>query len=141
VQQGGSVPAAAGDNNQADEQQHQQYQKQQLGQHQQDVEQGAAVGVQEVVRVTATNWDMSRPLRSADLLAVYHASIVPSPGQLFEFQPDPGLQTIAFERVGRLKCIDCLWVALRPLWQWLPVGGGCLWPWLWLACCLLACKE
>ena len=36
----------------------------------------------EVVRVTASNLDMSRPLRSADLLAVYHASVVPRPGQV-----------------------------------------------------------
>ena len=37
---------------------------------------------QEVLRVTATNLDMSRPLRSADLLSVYRASLVPQPGQV-----------------------------------------------------------
>lgn len=40
--------------------------------------------LQEVVRVTAANLDMSRPLRPADLLAVYHASVVPRPGQVRE---------------------------------------------------------
>jgi outer membrane biosynthesis protein TonB len=47
-------------------------------QQQQQQQQGGEV---EVVRVTATNLDMSRPLRSADLLAVYRASVVPRPGQ------------------------------------------------------------
>lgn len=37
-------------------------------------------------------------MHAADLLEVYHRSVVPRPGQLFEFQPDPGLQSIAFER-------------------------------------------
>ena len=49
---------------------------------QQEGEGGAPLVRHEVVRVTASNLDMSRPLRSADLLAVYHASVVPRPGQV-----------------------------------------------------------
>ncbi len=37
---------------------------------------------QQVVRVTASNLDLSRPLDSLDLLSVYHGSVVPSPGQV-----------------------------------------------------------
>lgn len=68
--------------------------------------------VQHVVRVTATNLDMSRPLRSTDLLSVYRASVVPQPGQVFEFQPDPGLQTIRFERPDLVEAVREL--GLRP---------------------------
>lgn len=54
-------------------------------QHQQAQQEGEGAALlvrHEVVRVTASNLDMSRPLRSADLLAVYHASVVPRPGQV-----------------------------------------------------------
>ncbi|GAB4820093.1 hypothetical protein N2152v2_007139 [Parachlorella kessleri] len=73
---------------------------------------------QQVVRVTASNLDLSRPLDSLDLLSVYHGSVVPSPGQVFEFQPDPGLQGIAFERPDLLEALKDL--GLRPTAASLP---------------------
>lgn len=45
--------------------------------------QAPGVGEQQVVRVTARNLDLSRPLCSADLLAVYRCSVVPQPGQVW----------------------------------------------------------
>ena len=41
---------------------------------------------QEVVRVTASGIDLSKPMHAADLLAVYHGSVVPQPGQVSNLQ-------------------------------------------------------
>jgi hypothetical protein len=69
------------------------------------------VELQEVVRVTATNLDMSRPLRSADLLAVYHASVVPRPGQVRRAKP-----------AGLLGCLlACRRMVMVPAALWMAV--------------------
>ena len=54
----------------------------------------------EVVRVTATNLDMSRPLRSSDLLHVYRASVVPAPGQVRAGEPRS--RAVLAERIPRV---------------------------------------
>ncbi len=81
AQQGESEVPAAGTAAQQQASDQQPPAAQQAQQAQQWGAEGALVR-HEVVRVTASNLDMSRPLRSADLLAVYHASVVPRPGQV-----------------------------------------------------------